>query len=67
MKNVECIGNNSQRQAGVQEKKGSEHAPSLLHPTFLSDRLREWGKEAAADLLEEAAEPEGHRVERHPR
>jgi hypothetical protein len=35
-----------------------EHAPSLLHPTFLSDRLREWGKEAAADLLEDAAEQE---------
>jgi hypothetical protein len=35
-----------------------EHAPSLLHPTFLSDRLREWGKEAVADLLEGAAEQE---------
>lgn len=34
----------------------AEHAPLLLHPTFLSDRLREWGKEVAADLLEEAAE-----------
>jgi hypothetical protein len=35
-----------------------EHAPLLLHPAFLSDRLREWGKEVAADLLEEAAEQE---------
>jgi len=35
-----------------------EHAPLLLHSTFLSDRLREWGKETAADLLEEAAEQE---------
>lgn len=35
-----------------------EHAPLLLHPAFLSDHLREWGKEAAADLLEKAAEQE---------
>jgi hypothetical protein len=33
-----------------------EHAPLLLHPTFLSDRLREWGREAEADHLEELAD-----------
>lgn len=36
----------------------NEHASSLLHPTFLSDRLREWGKEESADVLEKAAEEE---------
>lgn len=34
------------------------HAPLLLHPTFLADRLREWEKEAMADLLEEVTEQE---------
>lgn len=30
-----------------------EHAPWLLHPVFLSDRLKKWGKDEAANLLEE--------------
>jgi hypothetical protein len=38
------------------------HAPSLLHPTFLSDHLREWGKEKEADLVEEAVEQEPQNV-----
>jgi len=33
-----------------------EHASRLLHPTFLSDCLREWGKEAEADNLEKLAD-----------
>ncbi|HID62740.1 MAG TPA: winged helix family transcriptional regulator [Anaerolineae bacterium] len=48
----------SQKRQGIFKTLMVEHAPLLLHPTFLSDRLREWGKEAAADLLEEAAEQE---------
>ncbi len=46
------------KRQGIFKALMAEHAPLLLHPTLLSDRLREWGKEAAADLLEEAAEQE---------
>jgi len=46
------------KRQGIFKALLGEHAPSLLHPTFLSDRLREWEKLAAADLLEETAEQE---------
>jgi len=46
------------KRQGILKALMNKHAPSLLHPTFLSDRLREWGKEGAADLLEKAPEQE---------
>jgi DNA-binding winged helix-turn-helix (wHTH) protein len=44
------------KRRGVFKALVAQHAPDLLHPTFLSDHLREWRKDQAADLLEEATE-----------